>query len=135
MRVSRKARVSDLLETLRALLPPDAHAGRPLRLMEVYQWKIWQLFDPDSLVEHIGDSSWYLRAEAVPEGQEGLAEAGPLHAHVLHVTIEQPNNVRGRGGGGGGREGGHLVLPFPWGWPSLRGRGSRAELLPRSTLY
>ena len=43
VRLPRTSSVGELLEAVRAQLPPEAHAGAPLRLMDIYQWKIWQV--------------------------------------------------------------------------------------------
>lgn len=55
------------------------------------QWKIWQLFDPHARVESIGENSWHLRVEAVPEDQEDLDQQDVLHAQCLQVGEEQVN--------------------------------------------
>lgn len=93
VRISKQATIGDLLEELRRQLPAEAHGDVPLRLMEVYHWKIWQLFDPRARVETIGENTWHLRVEVVPEDQRELEQAGALHAHCLQVS-EEPNNQR-----------------------------------------
>lgn len=89
----RDATVADLLEELRGVLPASYGVGAaPMRLMEVYQWRMWQLFDPGEQVGGLaGDAIWHLRAEVVPADQRGLAAGGepaPLHVHCLQVTEE-----------------------------------------------
>ncbi|KAI7840976.1 hypothetical protein COHA_005205 [Chlorella ohadii] len=93
VRMPKQATIADLLEEVRRQLPAEAQGEVPLRLMEVYQWKIWQLFDPRARVETIGDNTWHLRVEVVPEDQRELDQAGALHAHCLQVA-EEPNNQR-----------------------------------------
>ncbi|KAL4423841.1 hypothetical protein ABPG75_001142 [Micractinium tetrahymenae] len=90
VRISKTATIEQLLEELRRQLPAEAQ-DRPLRLMEVYQWKIWQLFDPRAHVETIGDNTWHLRVEVVPEDQEDLDQQDVLHAHCLQIGEEQVN--------------------------------------------
>ncbi|PSC73213.1 ubiquitin carboxyl-terminal hydrolase 12 [Micractinium conductrix] len=93
LRIQRAATVGDMLEELRRLLPEDAEAKeKPLRLLEVYQWKIWQLFDPRLRVESIGDNTWHLRVEAVPEDQADLDQPGVQHVHCLQVTEDGSNS-------------------------------------------
>lgn len=43
IRISKTAAIGDLLEELRRQLPAEAQGDVPLRLLEVYQWKIWQV--------------------------------------------------------------------------------------------
>ncbi|KAL6782343.1 hypothetical protein ACKKBG_A06435 [Auxenochlorella protothecoides x Auxenochlorella symbiontica] len=95
VRLPRDARVSQLLEELRAQLPAGAGVGdAPLRLMEVYQWRVWQLFDPDQAVGSMsGDALWHLRAEVVPPDQRGAGGEEGLHVHCLQVTEEAHNRA------------------------------------------
>ena len=94
LRVPLAASGAELLEALRGALPagtlpaePDG-APAPLRLMEVYQWRIWQLFDPGERVRHVLDGAvWHLRAEVVPPDQRDLAtDPEALHVHVLQMS-------------------------------------------------
>ena len=43
VRIARDKSIGELLEDLRRQLPEAGHQGRPLRLMDIYQWKIWQV--------------------------------------------------------------------------------------------
>ncbi len=49
-------------------------------------------------MEAIGDNSWHLRVEAVPEDQEDLDQQDVLHAHCLQIGEEQVNVSAGAGG-------------------------------------
>jgi hypothetical protein len=43
VRIAKSATIGQLLEELRRQLPAEAQGERPLRLLEVYQWRIWQV--------------------------------------------------------------------------------------------
>jgi ubiquitin carboxyl-terminal hydrolase 7 len=127
VRVAKDLTVAQLLEEARGALPAAARrrvgAVAPLRLMEVYQWRVWQLFDPAVRLEDglaATANLWHLRAEAVPEDQRGLAEPGALHAHVLQVCDRE--------GAPGGREGFPCADPFV---VALREGETAAELKAR----
>lgn len=97
IRIPRDRAVNDLLEAVREGLPQklrDEVGDAPLRLMEVYQWKIWQVFDPNELIDtNLGPSKsvWHLRAEVIPEDQRALTEEGSLHVHCLQVESKEGN--------------------------------------------
>lgn len=72
--------------------PSHTHTIHPparTRTPPPLQWKIWQLFDPAEKVERITESAWHLRAEAVPEEEEGLDQPGALHVQCLQISREQ----------------------------------------------
>ena len=58
-----QARIEDLLEELRRQLPAAEVGARPLRLLEVYQWKIWQVRPPAGGARLLGT-----RRAVVPSG-------------------------------------------------------------------
>lgn len=94
VRVPKDCKVRALLEAVRNQLSPDLHKGGPLRLMEVYQWRIWQIFDPDLPVERHLDSAaniWHLRAEVLPDDQTDLDQEGKMHVHCLQVEDKDKN--------------------------------------------
>eukprot|EP00887_Chlorella_sp_A99_P006814 scaffold2.g6814.t1 len=94
VRIARDRPVGELLEELRSQLAPEEHQGRPLRLMEVYQWRIWQIYDPADPVSSISDNFWHLRAEVVRPEEEGLgAPGGPGAVQCLQVTEEDHNKA------------------------------------------
>ena len=43
VRIAKSATIGQMLEELRRQLPAEAQGERPLRLLEVYQWRIWQV--------------------------------------------------------------------------------------------
>lgn len=88
VRLARNAPISELLELVRGQLKPTDHCGRPLRLMEIYQWRIWQIFDPKADVATITDNPWHLRAEVVPEDEETLECPDQLHVQCQQVQNE-----------------------------------------------
>ena len=78
--------VQQLLECVRAEAKGKISAEEPLRLMEVYQWNIWHVFNPQiAVIEHLGSNSGHLRAEVIPESQRDLDTEGRLHIHCLQV--------------------------------------------------
>ena len=90
--VPRDVSVAQLLEEVRkqsqGKLPQDA----PLRILEVYHWKIWQIFDPSLPVEdHMNANLWHLRAEVIPESQRDLDAEGRMHVHCLQVQERESN--------------------------------------------
>lgn len=99
--------VGELLEEVRRQVPAEAHGGAPLRLMEVYHWRIWQLFDPAQRLDKCLDlvNLWHLRAEVVPEDQRSLAEPGALHVLCLQVEDKE-------GGSGARKEAFPFSDPF-----------------------
>lgn len=92
VRLPRSHTVHDLLEALRAQLPADAHNGEPLRLMDVYQWNIWQVYDPAAPAESARDG-WHLRAEVVPPEERALGEPGALHVQCVQVLRDNPSTA------------------------------------------
>ena len=96
VRVLKDRSIRDMLEEVRAQLPVEVHKGAPLRLFEVYSWKIWHVFDPELPVEkHLSTSTssspWHLRAEIIPEDQRELDQEGQLHVQCLQVEDKDGN--------------------------------------------
>lgn len=96
VRVLKDRTIGEMLEEVRAQLPFEAHKGAPLRLIEVWHWRIWHVFDPSLQVEKnlstTGASTpWHLRVEVVPEDQLHLDEEGQLHVHCLQVEDKDGN--------------------------------------------
>lgn len=95
IRIPRHKTVNDLLNEVKAALPDNLVkeiGDAPLRLMEIYQWKIWQVFNPEEIIDvHMGPSKsvWHLRAEVIPEDQRDLTNPGSLHVHCLHVESKE----------------------------------------------
>ena len=95
VRIAKDRTVADLLEEVRRQVPEKYHKGAPLRLMEVYHWRVWQLFDPALPIEsHLDSTSkpWHLRAEVVPEDQRELEVEGHLHVHCIQVQDKDGND-------------------------------------------
>lgn len=90
--VPKDKTVGDLLEEVRKEAKDKVPEGAELRILEVYQWRIWQLFDPRLPVEqHLDSNPWHLRAEVIPEGQKDLEKEGNLHVHCLQVQEKDGN--------------------------------------------
>lgn len=95
VRIAKDRTVGELLEEVRQQLPAKHRPKGPLRLMEIYQWKIWQLFDPEVPIDKslsMSTDLWHLRAEEVPEDQVDLAKEGQLHVHCLQVQDKDGND-------------------------------------------
>lgn len=88
-RIAKDATIAALLELVRKDAKVQDHKNRPLRLMEIYQWKLWEIFDPAAKVESISDNSWHLRAEVVREEEEGMDTPEALHVQCQQVSIER----------------------------------------------
>lgn len=86
IRLPKDKTVEEMLEEYRKFINEEHHKGQPLRLMEVYQWKIWQMFDPKAPVQNMGDNVWHLRAEVIPTDQRKLDQDDELHVHCQQVT-------------------------------------------------
>jgi ubiquitin carboxyl-terminal hydrolase 7 len=91
VRVGRDKTVGEMLEEVRGQLPADSHNGKPLRLMEIWNWRIWHVFDPNQRVEeHLAKTGnattpWHLRCEVIPEDQLELELEDSLHVHCIQV--------------------------------------------------
>ena len=100
VRVLKDRTIADMLEEVRAQLPVEVHKNQQLRLMEVWHWRIWHVFDPSQPVEKNLSTSgastpWHLRIEVVPEDQRELDQEGQLHVHCLQVEDKEgsPKNA------------------------------------------
>lgn len=89
--IPRDKTVGDLLEMVRTEAKGKLPQEAPLRLLEIYQWKIWQVYAPNLKVEEHLDNPWHLRAEVIPEGQRNLDQEGSLHVHCLQVEEKEGN--------------------------------------------
>lgn len=90
--VPKDKTVGGLLEEIRKEAKDKIPEGADLRILEVYQWRIWQLFDPKLPVEqHLDSNPWHLRAEVIPESQKDLEKEGNLHVHCLQVQEKDGN--------------------------------------------
>jgi ubiquitin carboxyl-terminal hydrolase 7 len=90
VRVGKDKTIEEMLEEVRTHLPADSHKGQPLRLMEIWNWRIWHVFDPKQRVEETlartGNATpWHLRCEIIPEDQRDLEEEDKLHVHCVQV--------------------------------------------------
>lgn len=90
--VPKDSTVQDLLDLVKTESKGKISSDAHLRILEIYQWKIWQVFDPKCKVEeHLDSNPWYLRAEVIPDSQVDLEQDGQLHVHCLQVEErEQP---------------------------------------------
>jgi hypothetical protein len=82
VRIHRAAAISELLEQLRGQLPPEAAGDAPLRLLEVYQWKIWQVrwaHAVATLWSHCNDAAIMLHQ--LPAWWQTLHKAGSMRSN------------------------------------------------------
>jgi len=96
VRVPKEGIVADVLNELSRQLGPDA-AGRRLRLMEVYNSKVFKVCEPSEPVEGVKETYWALRAEAVPADQAGELPPGRTLLHVCHFALD-PATAAAAGG-------------------------------------
>lgn len=81
-----------MLEEFRKQINEEHHQNQPLRLLEVYQWKIWQMFNSQMPLSDIADGVWHLRAEVVPPDQRDLEAEDSLHIQCQQVTDDGGSN-------------------------------------------
>ncbi|XP_004498059.1 ubiquitin C-terminal hydrolase 12-like isoform X2 [Cicer arietinum] len=80
IRLPKHSTVADVINDLKSkvdLSHPDAE----LRLLEVFNHKIYKIFHVSENIENINDHYWTLRAEEIPEEEKNL---GP-HDRMIHV--------------------------------------------------
>lgn len=88
--------VQQLLDQVKEKASEKIGDGDPLRIMEIYHWQIWQVFDPKLLVEeYLESNTGHLRVEVVPENQQDLDQEGRMHIHCLQVEEKEnrPNQA------------------------------------------
>ncbi|CAK8537193.1 unnamed protein product [Lathyrus sativus] len=80
IRLPKHSTVADVINDLKSkvdLSHPDAE----LRLLEVFNHKIYKIFHVNETIENINDHYWTLRAEEIPEDEKNF---GP-HDRMIHV--------------------------------------------------
>ncbi|XP_044508657.1 ubiquitin C-terminal hydrolase 12-like [Mangifera indica] len=90
IRLPKQSTVGDVINLLKTkveLSHPDAE----LRLLEVFNHKIYKIFPPNEKIENINDQYWTLRAEEIPDEQKNLGPQDRL-IHVYHFTKESAQN-------------------------------------------
>lgn len=78
-----------------------AAAGRPMRLLETSQSKIFKVVEPTDTIDTLNDAYWQLRAEFIPPDQVATA-LGPMDrvvgiAHMLPPLLPSPADVAANG--------------------------------------
>ncbi|KAK4790626.1 hypothetical protein SAY86_017930 [Trapa natans] len=89
-RLPKESIVRDVLDELKKkveLSHPDAE----LRLLEVFNHKIYKIFPLNGKIENINDHYWTLRAEEIPEEEKNL-DIHDLLIHVYHFRRETVQN-------------------------------------------
>lgn len=87
----KDSQIADVLEKIRKEIPLEEHSDAPLRFMDIYQWKIWQVYDPNDVIEKsiTPGSINHWRVEVVPEDQRDLDQPGRLHVQCLQLDESQ----------------------------------------------
>eukprot|EP00877_Chromochloris_zofingiensis_P003568 jgi/Chrzof1/13211/Cz07g24170.t1 len=91
IRLPRDSCVADVLEELRKRLG-DEYADKKLRLMEVFNSKIYKVLDPADDISTMNETYWVMRAELVTEEETALSE-GDRVVHVYHFITDKDNNT------------------------------------------
>ncbi|KAK1409857.1 hypothetical protein QVD17_36386 [Tagetes erecta] len=90
IRLLKQSTVRDVLDEIKSkvtLSHPDAE----LRLLEVFNHKIYKIFPLTEKIENINDRYWTLRAEEIPVEENNL-KPQDLLVHVYHFTKEAAQN-------------------------------------------
>ncbi|XWS57102.1 hypothetical protein CRYUN_Cryun09bG0142700 [Craigia yunnanensis] len=80
IRLPKQSTVGNVLDDLRTKVELS-HPVAELRLLEVFNHKIYKIFPLNEKIESINDQYWTLRAEEIPEEEKNL---GP-HDRLIHV--------------------------------------------------
>ncbi|XP_061338198.1 ubiquitin C-terminal hydrolase 13-like [Gastrolobium bilobum] len=76
----KQSTVADVLDDLKTKVSLS-HRNIDLRLLEVFNHKIYKIFSPDEKIVNLNDQYWTFRAEEIPEEDKNV---GP-HGHLIHV--------------------------------------------------
>ncbi|XP_020095661.1 ubiquitin carboxyl-terminal hydrolase 12-like isoform X3 [Ananas comosus] len=89
MRLPKNSTVGDVLNDLKTKVELS-HPTAELRLLEVFNHKIYKVFPPNEKIETINDHYWTLRVEEIPEEEKNIGQHDRL-IHVYHF-IKDPQN-------------------------------------------
>ncbi|XP_061338183.1 ubiquitin C-terminal hydrolase 12-like [Gastrolobium bilobum] len=84
VRLPKQSTVADVLDDLKTKVALS-HLNVDLRLLEVFNHKIYKIFSPNEKIINFNDQSWTLRAEEIPEEEKNVGPRGHL-IHVYHFT-------------------------------------------------
>ncbi|KAI3884831.1 hypothetical protein MKX03_009921 [Papaver bracteatum] len=82
----KQSTVGDLITELKTMVELS-HPEVELRLLEVFNHKIYKIFSLSEKIENIDDQYWTLRAEEVPEEEKNMGPKERL-IYVYHYTID-----------------------------------------------
>ena len=90
--------VADLSDAIKKAVGRKVKASDVIRVMDVHQWKIWQVYDPQKPISEYnldGSCPFGIRAEVVPASQLDLEQEGRMHVHCLQVEEKEnkPNQA------------------------------------------
>ncbi|XP_009379676.1 ubiquitin C-terminal hydrolase 12-like isoform X1 [Pyrus x bretschneideri] len=90
IRLPKQSTVGDVINVLKKKVELS-HPNAELRLLEVFNHKIYKIFPHSEKIENINDQFWTLRAEEIPEEEKNLGPHDRL-IHVYHFTINTAQN-------------------------------------------
>ncbi|XP_030963669.1 ubiquitin carboxyl-terminal hydrolase 12-like isoform X1 [Quercus lobata] len=89
----KRSTVGDVINDLKTKVELS-HPNAELRLLEVFNHKIYRIFPLSEKIENINDHYWTIRAEEIPEEEKNLGPDDRL-IHVYHFikdTAQNPMN-------------------------------------------
>ncbi|KAM3374314.1 ubiquitin C-terminal hydrolase 13 [Capsicum galapagoense] len=86
IRLPKQSTVGDVFKNLMKKVELS-HPATELRLLEVFNHKIYKIFPTTEKIENINDEYWTLRAEEIPEEEKNLGPHDCL-IHVYHFNKE-----------------------------------------------
>ncbi|XP_070665817.1 ubiquitin C-terminal hydrolase 13-like isoform X1 [Malus domestica] len=91
IRLPKQSIVGDVINVLKTKVELS-HPNAELRLLEVFDHKIYKIFPNSEKIENINNQYWTLRAEEIPEEEKNLGLYRRL-IHVFHFTVTVLNQM------------------------------------------
>ncbi|XP_028946225.1 ubiquitin C-terminal hydrolase 13-like isoform X5 [Malus domestica] len=92
IRLPKQSIVGDVINVLKTKVELS-HPNAELRLLEVFDHKIYKIFPNSEKIENINNQYWTLRAEEIPEEEKNLGLYRRL-IHVFHFTVTVLNQMQ-----------------------------------------
>ncbi|GKV35063.1 hypothetical protein SLEP1_g43381 [Rubroshorea leprosula] len=92
IRLPKQSTVGDVLKDLKTKVELS-HPNAELRLLEVFDHKIYKIFPPNEKIKNRKDQYWTLQAEEIPEEEKNLGPNDCL-IHVYHFTKDTAQNQK-----------------------------------------
>ncbi|XP_030963756.1 ubiquitin carboxyl-terminal hydrolase 12-like isoform X2 [Quercus lobata] len=89
----KRSTVGDVINDLKTKVELS-HPNAELRLLEVFNHKIYRIFPLSEKIENINDHYWTIRAEEIPEEEKNLGPDDRL-IHVYHFIKDTAQNPMG----------------------------------------